>query len=389
MRRRRRANEAAAGAAGEAGAVGAGVATGAAAELAGAVARRRRARRAFVAALLVALAALAVFALGVGAVRIPPGAVLRCLGGWLPQSWGLAGPPPDPAQAAIIIGLRLPRIIVGAIVGAALGATGAVLQALLRNPMADPYVIGASWGASLGAVAAMVSGVSVRLLGLSAVPLCAFAGALVAMLLVYRVAREDGALPTLTLLLAGIAVGSLLSAGVSMLVYFADRRLHQVVFWLMGGLGGATWSHVLVGLPYLALGLGAAMFYCRDLNAMLMGEETARQLGVEVERAKRVLLAASALLTAVAVALAGPIGFVGLVVPHMVRPVAGADHRYLLPAAALGGATLLVAADTLARTVIAPTELPVGLVTALLGSPFFIYILRSRRRMRFFAGRGG
>jgi len=357
----------------------------AAGDLAAAVLRRRRARRALIAALSLALLTVGVVALTVGAVAIPPATVLRCLFGFLPAP----GPAPDPAQLAIIVMLRLPRVITAAIVGAALAVAGAILQALFRNPLADPYVIGASWGASLGAVAAMVSGVSVSFLGLSAVPIAAFLGAIAAVLVVYRLAREDGALPVLTMLLAGIAVGSMLSAAVSLLVYFADRRLHQVVFWMMGGLGGATWAHVAVGLPYLAAALGVAFFYSRELNAMLLGEETAQQLGVEVERAKRVMLAVTALLTAVAVSLGGPIGFVGLVVPHMVRLGSGADHRQLLPAAALAGAVLLVAADTLARTVIAPTELPVGLVTALGGSPFFIYILRHRRRMRFFAGRGG
>ena len=315
-----------------------------------------------------ALIGAVIVAMGAGSVYIPPGEVARIL--------------TDPAQggsfATIIRQIRLPRVLLDALVGSGRASAGAVFLCRFKYPMADPYVIGVSSGASLGAVVAMAFGLQLRFLGLDSVPLLAFLGAVATMLLVYNLARTGGKVPVLTLLVAGVAVGSFLSALVSLFVYFADERLHQVVFWLMGGFAGATWHYVGMALPYTVIGLAMVGLHARELNVLLLGEEQAQHLGVDVERVKKILLAAGSLLTATAVSTAGPIGFVGRIAPHMVRMIIGPDHRSLLPAVALLGAAFLVAADTIARTIISPTELPVGLITALCGGPFFIYLLKRK-----------
>ncbi len=286
----------------------------------------------------------------------------------------------------ILFLIRLPRVFLAAIVGGSLAVAGVVFQGLFRNPMADPYVIGISSGAALGAILAMLTGASLELAGFSAVPLFAFTGGILTIMLVYGMARVGRSVPVMTLLLAGIAVSAFVSALVSLCTYFAGEKLHQVVFWLMGGLGGATWSKVRVMFPYALAGYTLIAVYARDLNVLLLGEETAQHLGVETEKVKKILLVGASLLVAAAVSTAGMIGFVGLVVPHLIRLVAGPDHRFLLPASALLGALLLIATDTLARTVIAPAELPVGIITAVLGAPLFIYLLKKRKKLRYFGG---
>ena len=293
-----------------------------------------------------------------------------------------------PVYEDILLKIRLPRVLLAAAVGSSLAVAGAVFQGLFRNPMADPYVIGISSGAALGAVFAMLSGFSLALGGFGAVPLFAFAGGVTTMLLVYSMARVGRIVPVMTLLLAGIAVSSFLSALVSLLTYFAGERLHMVVFWMMGGLGGATWQQVQVMVPYALVGYICVSFFSRELNAMLLGEETASHLGVNTERVKKILLVGASLLVAAAVSTSGIIGFVGLVVPHFVRLVAGPDHRFLIPASALLGGILLIATDTLARIIIAPSELPVGIITALIGAPMFIYLLKKRKKLRYFGGGG-
>jgi iron complex transport system permease protein len=302
----------------------------------------------------------------------------------------------EPASAAeiapvykdILLQIRVPRVLLAAAVGSSLAVSGAVFQGLFRNPMADPYVIGISSGAALGAVFAMLGGYSLAVGGFGAVPLFAFFGGLATIMLVYSMARVGRAVPVMTLLLAGIAVSAFLSALVSLLTYFAGERLHQVIFWMMGGLGGATWQQVYVMLPYALVGYICVSFFSRELNAMLLGEETASHLGVNTEAVKKILLAGASLLVAAAVSTSGIIGFVGLVVPHFVRLVAGPDHRFLIPASALLGGALLIATDTLARIIIAPSELPVGIITALIGAPMFVYLLKKRRKLRYFGGGG-
>lgn len=314
-----------------------------------------------------------------GSVSLPLREVVRILAHVLP--WLGEGVVPDwPAShEAIILALRLPRVLLGAAVGASLATAGAAFQGLFRNPMADPYIIGVSSGAAFGASLAITFHPGVTLLGLGAVPLAAFAGAILTVFTVYSIARVGREVPIGNLLLSGVAVGALLSAMVSVVIVFSRQHIDEIVYWLMGSLAGRGWTHLGAGLPYLVVGTAVLLFFSRDLNALLLGEEEAAHLGVPVERTKKIILAAASLLTAAAVATCGVVGFVGLIVPHITRLVVGPDHRTLLPVSALAGALLLVVADLAARTVVRPGELPVGVVTAVIGGPFFLYLLRRTR----------
>lgn len=283
----------------------------------------------------------------------------------------------DPTTVTIVRELRLPRSLQAALVGAALAASGATFQALLRNPLAEPYVLGVSGGAAVGAVLAVVAGFLPSALTVSA---AAFAGAIAAILLVFRIAATAGrALDTRILLLAGVVAGAFFNAVILLALTFADAEsFRSAVFWMMGSFSGATWAGDGVLAIAVAAGLAVLFALARPLNLLAVGEETAAYLGTRVERTKVVALGTASLLTAVAVAAAGVIGFVGLVVPHVVRMLWGGDHRFLLPASVLLGAAGMVLADALARTAAAPTELPVGVVTAFVGVPFFVWLLRRR-----------
>lgn len=338
--------------------------------------RAQRGRRVIALSLLLLLGAL-VLACGVGAVRIPPGEVLRIL---LSRAPGLhLAPTWDEMHAVILWDIRLPRVIMGAFVGMALSVAGGAYQGLFKNPLADPYVLGVASGAALGGAAAMALLSAVHVASVGTVPLFAFGGGLLAVTLVYRLAAVGRRVSPVGLLLAGVAVGSFSISMVSLILYFTNPQARDaIIFWMMGGLGGATWTKVAWLLPYLAVGTGVLLFYWRELNALLLGEESARHLGVDVEYLKKVVLGAGTLLAAAAVAFCGSIGFVGLVVPHLVRFLVGPDHRWLLPASGVVGAVVLVGADTLARGVMGAQELPVGLVMACLGGPFFLWLLRRR-----------
>ncbi len=270
----------------------------------------------------------------------------------------------------IVMGIRLPRVVLAAVVGFALAAAGTVMQGFFRNPMADPSIIGVSSGAAVGAVASITLSLGVGLRP------AAFAGALVAAFGVYLVATEGGRTPVATLLLAGIAIQTFLGAVISYLLINSGESLDQAVYWLMGNLHNSTWSDVALSLPVVVPVFFLLLVYAPDLNVLLLGEEDAQSLGIEVERTKQLLLATASVITAAGVAVSGVIGFVGLIVPHMLRLVVGPDHRILLPTSALAGAIFLVGADTVARA--GPAEVPVGIVTAALGAPFFLYLLRTR-----------
>ncbi len=326
--------------------------------------------------LTVALLLLLLLATTIGSVYISPFRVFEILLHRLPGFYAFMVPDWPESHETIILLIRLPRVVLALVVGAALALAGAIFQGLFKNPMADPHIIGASAGAGLGAAMAITMGLSINWKGLGAVPLLASIGALLAVILVYRLARSGGVVPIPNLLLAGLALNSLLSALISLLIYFGQDQMHTIVFWLMGGLSGRYWNYVFYTLPYLLIGVGAAVYYARDLNLMLLGEETAHNLGVEVEKVKAVLLLVASVLTGAAVAASGMIGFVGLIVPHVARILVGPDHRRLVPVSVLSGAILLLGADILARTVLAPVELPLGVVTALFGAPFFIMLLR-------------
>jgi iron complex transport system permease protein len=283
-------------------------------------------------------------------------------------------------QAVVIWQVRLPRVLIAAMVGAALAVSGAVLQGLFRNPLASPSVLGVASGASLGAVLAIFFGLAATKVW--ALPLFAFCGALLTLFAVYGIATRGGHTPVATLLLAGIAAGAFNVAMSSFVLALALENWDvgkSIVYWTMGGLEGRTWDHVLLLAPFLVGGLVLTMVYPRDLDALLLGEAQAASVGVDVARTRLVLLLVTALLTAAAVAVAGGIGFVGLVVPHMVRLLAGPHHRRLLPLSALMGALVLVTADLALRTWFAANEIPLGVVTAALGAPFFLFLLLRQR----------
>jgi len=282
----------------------------------------------------------------------------------------------------ILFQIRLPRVIAGGLVGAALASAGVLFQGLLRNPMADPYIIGTSAGAAFGATIAMMLPVTVTFLSFGLVPIAAFVGALGAVLLVYNLARVGGRTPVVSMLLAGFAVSAMLTAVMFFMVTLSGRTelIYTVYSFLMGSISVSGWNQLIIIAPVIIGGIIAARFLAFRLNAFSLGEEGAAYLGINVERDKLLVLALGSLLTAAAVSISGLVGFVGLVVPHAVRLVLGPDHRLLLPAAALSGGAFLVLADLFARTLLAPTEIPIGILTALIGAPFFIYLLRRTRK---------
>jgi iron complex transport system permease protein len=285
----------------------------------------------------------------------------------------------------ILFDIRLPRILLAICVGAVLSSTGAVMQGLFRNPLADPSLIGVSSGASVGASLMIVAAGgfihSGALLGLSLVAVGAFAGGFVATLVVYRLATSGIGTSVTTMLLAGIAIAAIAGALNSLLSYFSDNdMLRQISLWQMGNLSGASWTKVSIMASVALLLMSLFPRDSRALNALLLGESEARHLGVDVQAVKRRLIILTALGVGVCVALAGLVGFVGLIIPHIVRLAIGPDHRWLIPASALAGATLLVIADSLARVVVVPAELPTGILTALLGAPFFFALLLQQRR---------
>ncbi len=283
----------------------------------------------------------------------------------------------------IIFQIRLPRVMGSALVGAALATAGVLFQGLLRNPMADPYIIGTSAGAALGATIAMILPLNLAFLGFGLVPLAAFCGGLGTVILVYNLARVGGKTPIISMLLAGFVVSALLAAIMAFLMSFSERlslNLHTVYAFLMGHVSVTSWSQIAVIAPLVIGGIICSRFFAFHLNAFSLGEEGAAYLGIEVERDKILILALGSLLTAAAVSISGLVGFVGLVVPHAVRLSFGPDHRLLLPASALAGSAFVVIADLLARILLAPVEIPVGVITAIVGAPFFLYLLRHSRR---------
>jgi len=273
--------------------------------------------------------------------------------------------------------VRIPRIILAGLVGAALACAGTAMQAVFRNPMADPFIVGVSTGASLGAVAAGLAGIaSIAIIGSMVTPALAFSTALITVFVVYRLGVVRGRVYVDTLLLSGVAIAAFLGAVVSFMIYFTQQEYHRIIFWLLGSLSLASWPAVAVLVLAVSVGTVTVFLYSRELNALLLGEETAHNLGTDPEALKTRMLLMAAVMTAAAVAFTGVIGFIGLIIPHMLRLVVGADHRVLVPAATMSGAVFLIWADTLARTAIAPTELPVGIITAMCGGPFFLYLLR-------------
>ncbi len=309
-----------------------------------------------------------------GNVPVAPDQTLAILAhrllGWSgPVTW-------TPAAETIVMELRLPRVLTAMTVGTGLALAGAVLQGLLRNPLADPYVLGTASGAALGAAIALLVPIQVAVLGLGLLHILAFTGALLAVWLVYRLSGGASAGSLTSVLLTGYAVGSLLAAGLALAMYLSGANLRQIFFYLLGSFATASWQQLLVGLPLVTAGSVLILTRARSLNALLLGEETALHLGLDVRRERGILLTLASLVTAASVALAGLIGFVGLVVPHVVRIAVGPNARVVLPLAAVFGASFLVLADLVARI---PGEIPVGIITAVVGAPFFLSLLRRFR----------
>lgn len=312
------------------------------------------------------LAAACLLALSVGSVAVPFRAVIGSCTGFFPA---------DSMERLIVIDIRLPRVLLAFLVGAGLSVAGAVLQALLRNPLAEPYILGISSGGTMGTILAiaLASGI-----GHLVAPAASFAGSALVMLLVYALAHRRGQLEPYTLLLAGVMVGAFFNALVLLTVALFNQELRNAFLWLMGNLSGASMDALLIAGPLTLLATIPAFVFARQYNLIATGDETALQLGVDVRALRRRSYAIASIITGAVVSVSGVVGFVGLIIPHVTRMIFGPDHRLLLPASFLLGGTFLVLADTLARTIIAPAEIPVGAVTAVIGAPVFIYLLRRR-----------
>lgn len=337
-----------------------------------------------VAGLFAALIWMIIVSTGIGAVSISPGQVIAIL---LNRAGISTGWVYEPVQEAILINIRLPRVFLAVLVGAALAISGAAMQGLFRNPLADPGLIGVSSGAALATAIAMVVLSTLNLpiiefLGPALIPIAAFAGGTIATVVVYRLATNNGRTNVATMLLAGIAINAMAGALIGFMIFLADDdQLRDLTFWTLGSLGGAMWGSVWVVLPFL---LAAILFLPRlskGLNAILLGELEAKHLGVRVERLKKVIIVFVGLAVGAAVSVSGMIGFVGLVVPHILRLWIGPDHRFLMPGSAILGGVLLLGSDLLARTVVSPAELPIGVITASIGAPFFLWLLLRNKEL--------
>ncbi len=318
---------------------------------------------------LLVLGGILVFATGVGAVRIAPLEVVSAV--WRGVTGELAG-----TNDVIIWQIRLPRVLLAGLVGASLSLSGVAFQGVFRNPLADPYLLGVASGAGFGATLVLVFATSLPLLAQFGVPLVAFVFALLAVSLVVLFAQQGGRVPLVSLILAGVVVGSSLTAATSFVMLLAQEQAAGVLAWLLGSFALSSWAKIVSILPFILIAGMATMLSARALNLLQLGEAQAAQLGLSVETFKVALIAVATLATAAAVSVSGIIGFVGLMVPHAVRLAVGPDHRTLVPLAAVWGALFIILADLFARTVIAPSELPVGVVTALVGGPFFLYLMR-------------
>ncbi len=326
--------------------------------------------------LSILLGLVILFSVMVGSVKVNP---LRSITIFLQSILGLKGGGTE-TERAIILSLRVPRALLAGLVGAGLSVSGAIFQALLRNPLADPYILGVSSGAAVGAIIAILAGLSTLSMGL---PLASFIGALLTIFIVFNFGKQEGKIHPNTLLLAGVIIGSFLSALIMFFISTSQKEeLHTIIFWLMGDFSFSNYQAVYMIFPYIGFGFIILYLQSRRLNLILSGEESALQMGVDVERFKLISYLSASLITAASVSVCGLIGFVGLIIPHSVRLIFGPDHRLLLPCSALIGASFLIASDTFARTFLAPTELPVGVITAAFGGPFFLYLLRTRRMVK-------
>ncbi len=309
-----------------------------------------------------------IFSVGAGAVYIPPQRVFQILTGSITGG----------VEYIIVMNLRLPRVLLAAFIGGGLAVAGTAFQGMFRNPLADPFVVGASGGAALGATLAIAFGLSININGFSAVPITAFFGSIAAVFLVYLIAESGSNTSTISLLLAGTALSTILSSAVSLIMLLSDRTLHETYTWLLGGLSGRSWRELKSTAPFIMTGSLALWIMSRPLDALASGEKTAISLGLPVKKTRALIVLMASLTTAAAVAAGGIIGFVGLVAPHIARLFFGSSHRKLIPASMLTGAILLILADIISRTIVAPMELPAGIITSIIGGIFFLYLLKAK-----------
>jgi iron complex transport system permease protein len=328
--------------------------------------------------LVLLLAATILVSTAMGYIRIPLSEVARIIAARIfsADTW-MAGI--SRVHTTVVFDVRLPRILTAAVVGAGLALSGTTFQGILLNPLADPYTLGVSAGAAFGASLAII--LNIGFMGIYSVPLFAFAGALLTLLLVISLSASSEGLSSNNLILSGIIVAAILSAGISFLKYVADEQVSVIIFWLMGSFASRTWNDVGLTLFFVCAGFAVFVFYARDLNLLSLGRRTAASLGVDMRRVPLILLVTASLVAALCVSVSGIIGFVGLLVPHMMRAVTGPDNRRLMPASLLAGAVLLLWADTVTRAVL-PHEIPIGVLTALIGGPFFCYVFRRRQMGR-------
>lgn len=319
---------------------------------------------------------------GVGSVSLPLGEIARILlhklpgiGSWIKPDW-------DISSEKIVLEVRLPRVLLGLLVGSSLAAAGSAFQGVLRNPLADPFTLGVSSGASLGAAVLIFFGWQYSLVGIFTLPMVAFVSGSVTLWAVMRLAGERGKIPTESLILSGVVMQAFLGAVVSFLTTMSKKTVNEILYWTMGGLSLRGWSYTAILFPYLLLGGIYLISRARRLNLLALGERQAASTGLDVERTKLSMLIVATLMTAAAVSVSGVIGFVGLVVPHMLRLLLGPDYRLILPLSVLGGGIFMMWSDLAARTVLAPTEIPLGVVTAFVGAPFFAYLLYRNKKRR-------
>jgi len=326
--------------------------------------------------LFILLCTAIIAAIGMGFLKIAPLEVIEII--WA-RLFGLETNGINPTFPFVVMEVRLPRILTSALVGGGLAVAGAVFQAILLNPLADPYTLGISSGAAFGASLAIILTIfGIAIPAWFSIPLFAFMGAMATLIGVFSLASTDNRLSSNTLILSGVIIAAILSAGIGFIKYLADEQVSIIIFWLMGSFVGRTWGDVLTTSVIVFPGLLFTLYFARDLNIMALGERTANTLGVDSSRVKKMLLVCASLITAICVSVSGIIGFIGLIIPHLLRMIMGPDNRILLPACFLGGATLLLAADTITRAWL-PSEIPIGVLTSLIGGPFFCYIFRKKQ----------
>ncbi|WP_232695936.1 FecCD family ABC transporter permease [Brevibacillus daliensis] len=323
-----------------------------------------------------------VLCLAIGSVYLPAGEItlillnkIPGLQSFIPATW-------DPTSEQIMLQVRMPRVMLAMLVGASLGLAGAAFQGVLRNPLADAFTLGVSSGASVGAALLIYFGLQYALLGQWTIPIVAFMTGVITLVFVLQMAKENGKIPIETLILSGVVVQAFLGSIVSLLVALSNQAVNEILFWTMGSLAFRGWEYSGVVLPYFLVSLLLLLAYSRALNMLALGERQAAHMGLHVERTKWIVLLAATFVTAAAVSVSGVIGFVGLVVPHLLRLLIGSDYRLLIPMSAVGGAIYVLWADTIARTILSPTEIPLGVVTAFIGAPFFAFLLIRRKKQR-------